>query len=149
MTEKEKKRRADVRFEIRARKLALKRLTTPLKQAKAAAEKKKAKRQERISAACAYESYEDAQTAYGFGMITEEEFDEIAEAMELGQEWVEHAITPEEAAVSVLQDIVQRLEREISDFEWDLLSEEEKKKIRQQNEEILARRKNRKAASDE
>ena len=46
---KEKKRRSDARFEIRARELALRRLATPLKQAKAAGEKIKEKRRQKVA----------------------------------------------------------------------------------------------------
>lgn len=143
MTDKEKKFRVDTKFEIRARKLVLKRLTTPAKQAKAAADKKEAERRARIEAACAYESYQDAQNAYGWGIITEEEFDEIAEILEKGTAELEGCRTPEEAAASILEDFIHHLEREIAGLEFELLPEKEKARIRQRNMEILEKRKNR------
>lgn len=140
MDAKEKKRRADNRFEIRARKIVVKRLSTPLKLAQVAADKKKVERQARIEAACAYESYQDAQNAYGWGIITEEEFDEIAEILEKGTEELEKCRTPEEAAAKILEEFVLHLEREIQGLEWENLPEKEKARIRQQNMEILAKR---------
>lgn len=144
MDAKEKKFRADNRFEIRARKIVLKRLATPLKLARAAADKKKAERQARIEAACAYESYQDAQNAYGWGMITEEEFDEIVEILEKGAEELEKCRTPEEAAAQILEEFAAHLEREIQGLEWENLPEKEKARILQQNMEILERRRQRK-----
>lgn len=144
MDAKEKKFRADNRFEIRARKIVLKRLKTPLKLARAAANKKEVERRARIEAACAYESYQDAQNAYGWGMITEEEFDEIVEILEKGAEELEKCRTPEEAAAQILEDFAAHLEREIRVLEWENLPEKEKARIRQQNMEILERRRQRK-----
>lgn len=143
MTDKEKKFREDTKFEIRARKLVVKRLATPVKQAKTAATKKETVRRARIEAACAYDSYEDAQNAYGWGIITEEEFDEIADILEKGTAEMEGCRTPEEAAASILEGFINHLEREIAGLEFELLPEKEKSKIRQRNIEILEKRKNR------
>lgn len=139
----EKELRKSIRLEIRARKIVLNRLESPLKWAKVAGEKKKAARAERWAAASVYGSYEEAQEAYGCGCITQEEFWEITDILEEGQEHIDNAISPEEAAADILQEIVARIQKEIHDFEWDLLTEKEKQRIRAENERILERRKNR------
>ena len=140
MTDKEKKFRQDNRFEIRARKLVLKRLATPLKQACAAAAKKESERRAKIESICAYKSYQEAQDAYGWGLITEEEFDEIAEILEKGTARLEGCRSPEEAAASILTDFICHLEHDIHALEFELLPEKEKARIRQRNMELLKKR---------
>ena len=141
----EKELRRAIRLEIRARKLVLKRLEKPLEKAQAAGEKKKAARAARWASASIYGSYEEAQEAYGCGMITQEEFWEITDILEEGQEHIDKVISPEEAAADILREVVARIRDEISGFEWDLLSEKEKQRIRTENEKIMERRRLREA----
>lgn len=140
MTDKEKQEREALRLEIRARKELQKRLQFPLELLDKAAKKEKAKRAARVENARQYESYTDAQDAYGYGMITEEEFDAIVEALELGEEYIENTISPVEIAAQMLHEYVGRLARDVAGFEFELLPEKEQNRIRQKNEEILARR---------
>lgn len=135
---KEKKRRSDARFEIRARELALRRLATPLKQAKAAGEKIKEKRRQKVADLSAYKDVDEASEAFGYGQISESEYSAILDYLEAGEQFVEE-ISPEEAAASILEECVARITREIAEFRWDLLSPEEKERRRAQSEELKNR----------
>ena len=146
LTDIEKAEREEIRLEIRARKELLKRLDHPQKLLKVAAEKEQQKRKERIENLTQYKSYREAQDAYGWEIITEEEFDEIVKILEKGTADMENEVSPVEIAKHLLDKFVGGLMREIASFEFDLLPEAEKDRIRQHNDEILARRAARDAA---
>lgn len=129
-----------ITLELKARKELLKRLQHPTQLIDTAAKKEKDKRAARIENARQYTSYQDAQDAYGWGIITEEEFDEVVKAMELGDKYVNEEKSPVEVAAEILADFVRKQLSEIHNLEWELLPEKEKERIRKQNEEILAKR---------
>lgn len=146
MTEAEKSKKEErdgIVLEIKARKELRKRLDHPLKLIKAAAEKELQKRQARVEKNREFKTYEEAHEAYGWGTITEQEFREIAEAIESGQEYVENTRTPVEIASDMLREITGRLEREIRDFEFLLLPEEEQARILREAEDRKKRREKR------
>lgn len=142
----EREEREALQIEIKARKELARRLEHPLKLLEVAAEKEQKKRQERIEHLTEYKSYREAQDAYGWESITEEEFDEIVRILEEGTEALEKETTPVEVAKNILNRFVNGLVSEIASFEFDLLPEDEKERIRQKNDEILARRAARDAA---
>ena len=143
MKQSEKELRKDIRFEIRARKLLLKKLESLVKRAAASAEKQIQKRKKRWEEVAQYKSYEEAQEAYGCAVITQEEFFAIADLLEAGEESVKNDISAEEAARDILNEFVSKVKQEIRGLEWDLLPEKEKEKIRASNAQILERRRNR------
>lgn len=142
MTDKEKKEREELNFEIKARKELLRRLEHPRKLLKAAAQKEYDKRQTLVNHE-EYASVDEAHEAYGYGYITEAEFDAIREAFEKGQDYVENTTTPVEAANRLLIEFAVRLEREVRSFEFDLLPAAEQDRIRKESEERRARYKQR------
>ena len=144
----EREEREELKLEIKARKELAKRLGHPLKLLEVAAEKDRKKREKRIGSLTEYKSYREAQDAYGWEIITEEEFDEIVRILEEGTEKLEKERTPVEVAKDILNRFVNGLVAEIAGFEFELLPEDEKERIRQQNDEILARRAARDAARD-
>jgi hypothetical protein len=146
LTDIEKAEREELQLEIRARKELVKRLEFPQKLLKVAAEKEQQKRKERIENLTQYKSYQEAQDAYGWDLITEEEFDEVVRIMEKGTDALEKEVSPVEVAKHILDKFVGGLMHEIASFEFDLLPEKEKDRIRQHNDEILARRAARDAA---
>lgn len=146
LTDIEKEERKALQLEIKARQDLIRRLEHPQKLLKVAAEKEQKKRQERIEHLTEYKSYSEAQEAYGWELITEEEFDEIVRILEKGTESIEKEITPVEIAKNILAKFVGGLHYEIASFEFDLLPEKEKERVRQKNEEILERRAARDAA---
>jgi DNA-binding ferritin-like protein (Dps family) len=146
LSDLEREEREELQLEIKARKELARRLEHPLKLIETAAKKEQQKRQERIEHLTEYKSYNEAQEAYGWEMITEEEFDEIVRILEEGTERIEKERTPVEIAKDILNKFVNGLIYEIASFEFDLLPEEEKARVREKNEEILARRAARDAA---
>jgi hypothetical protein len=149
LSDVEREERAALRLEIKAREELARRLEHPLKLLKTAAEKEQKKRQDRIEHLTEYKSYNEAQEAYGWDIITEEEFDEIVRILETGTESIEKERTPVEVALEILQKFVGGLHYEVASFEFDLLPEDEKERVRQKNEKILARRAARVAAKEE
>jgi hypothetical protein len=149
LSDVEREERAALRLEIKAREELARRLEHPLKLLKTAAEKEQKKRQDRIEHLTEYKSYSEAQEAYGWEIITEEEFDEIVRILETGTESIEKERTPVEVALEILQKFVGGLHYEVASFEFDLLPEDEKERVRQKNEKILARRAARVAAKEE
>ena len=143
MKQSEKEMRKSIRFEIKCRKLLIKKLDSLMKRMESAAEKQIRKRKDRWGEVSQYKSYEEAQEAYGCAVITQEEFFAIADFLEAGEEAVKNEKSAEEAARDILKEFITGLNREISSLEWDLLSEKEKEEIRSKNAEILERRKNR------
>ena len=77
MKDKEKQFREEMKQEIKSRKLVVKRLEVPLKLAIAAGEKKRAARIKRLDELGEYKTANDAQEAYGYEIITEEEYNQI------------------------------------------------------------------------
>lgn len=130
MTEKEKQKREAIRLEIKARKEVLKKLENPLKRLRQQADANYEKRKTRIQAAREYGSIEEAHDAWGYDCITEEEYEEIKRVFELGDEYVEKHISPQEAAVKILERFVGGLYTEIRSFEFDLLTPEEQERLR-------------------
>lgn len=141
--DKQEMRKA-LKQEIAARKLVMKRLRSPLQHAQALAEKKKQERIARIEELSTYKSYYEAQEAYGFGMITEEEFDEIVEFLENNEE-LKQQTSVEEHAANILGEFVNGLSREIAGLEFELLPPEKQKEIRAKNYELLEQRRERKS----
>lgn len=140
MTDREREERKSLMLEIKAREELLRRLEHPQKLIKAAAEKERQKRKERIEKACQFKSYREAQDAYGWELITEAEFDEAVRVLEEGAQFIENEISPVEYAAELLLKIVGSLNYERASFEFDMLPEKEKDRVRAHNEEILARR---------
>lgn len=144
----EREEHEEIQLEIRARQELAKRMEHPLKLLKTAAEKEQRKRKERIEHLTEYKSYNEAQEAYGWELITEEEFDEIVRILEEGTERIEKERTPVEVALDILNKFVGGLHYEVASFEFDLLPEDEKERVRQKNMEILERRAARDAARE-
>ena len=140
MTEAEKEHEA-LALEAKARKELRKRLENPLKLIAVAAEKEVQKRQARVERARDFKTYEEAHEAYGWGYITEQEFQDIVDAMERGQEYVETARTPVELAADMLREFCGRIERETRDFEFMMLPVEEQARIEREAMERAEKRK--------
>jgi hypothetical protein len=140
MTEWEKSNRAAQRFEIKTRELVLKRLSHPLALAQAAAEKKRSERLARLEALGEYKTFEEAHEAYGWGYISEEEFETIRNFLEHKEE-LKSERSAEEYAADILQEFVVGLRKEIASFKFELLPQKEQKRIQQQQAELLERHK--------
>ena len=142
MTDKEKQERRSLRIEIKARKLIIKKLETAINALQKTADRQKAEKQAEREKMLAYKSYNEAQDAYGWGLITEEEFDAIVEFLESSQEIVDEP-TAEEIAVKTLMNWQHHMGAEIANLEFELLPKEEQSRILDKNLEILRKREER------
>ena len=139
MTDKEKKERKSIRVEIKARKLIIKKLGTAISALQKTADRQKAEKTAKRDKLLEYKTYNEAQDAYGYGFITEEEFDEIVEFLEKSQEIVDEP-TAEEIALNTLLNWKNHMGAEIANLEFDLLPKEEQTRILEKNIEILQKR---------
>ena len=131
--------KADLKFEIRARKLVLKRLESVVARADEKARNVRAARLARLDELSEYKNLREAQDAYGWDLITEEEYNQLQRFFEEKEE-LKDSPSPEEYAAEILGRFVAGLRREIASFEFDLLPPKEQARIRKSNEELLQRR---------
>lgn len=146
--QKEKDRRA-TELEAKARKELLRRLEHPLKLLKTAGEKERAKREERITSAREYKTIVDAQEAYGWGYLSDDEYHALVESIEKGEEYVENTISHVEMAADMLNDFVRRMASELRGLEFDLLPFEEQIRRMEASEKRREEMEARKAAREE
>ena len=143
-----KAERNELQLEIKARKELVKRLAYPLDQLSKADAKERTKREERAAALSEYKTQEDAHEAYGYDLITEEEYQAICEALEAGEKYVTETMTPVSLAMKILRDFIRRIESESRSLEFELLPPEEQTKrmeaAEKQREEMAARHERRK-----
>lgn len=140
--EKSKEMLADLRVEIKARKLVIKKLNTAVKFLSQTADKKRAARVEKREKLLQYKTYEEAQEAYGWGFITEEEFDEVVKRLEDTQADVDKP-SAEELAVSTLLGWIKLCMSDIADLEFQMLPPEKQDEIRENNYRLLEERQKR------
>lgn len=139
MTDKEKKERKSIRVEIKARKLVIKKLATAISALQKTADRQKAEKTAKREKLLEYKTYNEAQDAYGYGFITEEEFDEIVEFLEKSQAIVDEP-TAEELALKILLNWRHHMGLEIANLEFEMLPKEEQSRILEKNIEILQKR---------
>jgi len=139
MTTKKKEEHAALKIEIKVREILLKRLTHPAELLNTVAKKESDLRTKRVNNAREYKTYTEAQDAYGWGIITDEEFAGITKALEEGDEYIESTRTPTELANEMLREFIERLESDVRSFKYELLPPEEKERIHKESEERRAR----------
>lgn len=144
LTDKEKKARKELRCEIKARKLVIKKIENAYNRLSQQAENQRTKREQKVANMFElYRNVDDARDAYGWGFISEEEFRQIEEAFEKGEKELLNNKSNEEYAAKILGEFITRLKHDISGFEFELLPEKEQNRIRERNYEIAMRRKER------
>ena len=148
MTDKEKKERKSIRVEIKARKLVIKKLATAISVLQKTADRQKAEKTAKREKLLEYKTYNEAQDAYGYGFITEEEFDEIVEFLEKSQQIVDEP-TAEELALKILLNWRHHMGLEIANLEFEMLPKEEQSRILEKNIEILQKREARRCMTRE
>lgn len=134
------KEKENILLEIKARKELLKRLEAVSKRLSEKVEKQKKQRQEEFDSLKKWSSVEEAHEAYGWDMITEEEYWDICDFFDNGKKFVEETATKEAVAESILNRFKEKLYNEIHSFEFDLLPPSEQQRIREKNAEIMAKR---------
>lgn len=122
MTEKEKLELKYLKLEIRARKEILKKIENPYRRLIDQAHAQQEKRKAEVLAAREYKSIEEARDAWGYDCITEKEFEEIKRVFEKGEAHIEKDLSPQEVAVEMFGEFINRLHTEIRCFEDDIRS---------------------------
>lgn len=149
-TDQKAEERKALELEIKGRRELLRRLEHPAKLLKAAGEKERIRREERTALAREYQTVNEAHDAYGWDIITEDEYRAIVKAIEAGEEYVENTTTPADLAAKILTDFTSRLSSELRSLEFELLPVEEQVKRMEaadkRREEMEARRAARKEA---
>lgn len=130
----------DLKCEIKARKLVIKKVENAHKRLSQQAENQLNKRKQKVAEFQGYKNVDDARDAYGWGMITQEEFWEIEDNFEKGEEAILNQLSAEECAAQILNEFIVRLKHDISSLEFELLPEKEQNKIREKNYEIAMKR---------
>ncbi len=138
MTDKEK---LDLKLEIKARKLLLKKLGNVSERMNKQAQKQIDNRKAEVEQMSEYRSIEEARDAYGWNIITEEQFEEFKKMFEAGEDYVDNRVSAEEVASGMLNDFLSRIKRDIRSFEFELLPSAEQETMREKHRRIIERRK--------
>ena len=142
------KEKRDTIIELRSRKIVKRKLEVALRSLQPKIEKTKEDREKRKERLSEYRNYNDLQDAYGWGFITEEEFDALAIALEQRTEAIDNEISEHEIAASIISGWLKITAGDIASLEFDLMPESKKQKIREENLEILKRREERRANNE-
>ncbi len=138
--------RKELQLELKARRELVKRLAYPLSQLEKADAKEQARREERSAALSEYKTQQEAHDAYGYDMITEDEYRQICETLEAGEKYVAETLTPINLALRILRKFVGRMDTEARDIEFELLPVEEQNRRREASEARRAEMEARKEA---
>ena len=82
-----------------------------------------------------YQTVEDAQEAYGYDMITYEDYLDVVEVLERGKVYIQETKTPVNLALGILREFYARLEKDLAHFEIELLPDKEKERLQAKAEE--------------
>jgi len=124
----------DLKIELKARQLVLSKLETALKPIEAKAKRQHTDRAVRRETMLReYKTYDEAHEAYGYGYITQKEFEEITALLENSQKIVDKP-DAEAIAASIIKHWIKTTKSDIYYFEFELKSPEEQEEIRQKDE---------------
>lgn len=124
-------------FEVSCRAVARDKLQIEIRKLERMAERERDARDQRRRYLAQYETLEEAQEAYGYGNITQNEYDWIQDIFDGTTGDNTPSVT--EAALSILRDFRNRLAQEIRDFQWADLPDAVKERITRETEERHAR----------
>ena len=146
MTKQEKN---DLKVELKSRKIIKKKLETAIRDLSRTIDRIRNDRLNRIEQLSQYKNEDDLADAYGWGFISESEYDTLLAQMREGQEKISKEISAEEIASGMLRGWLKITDGDIASLEFDLLSDAKKAEIRKRNEEITARREARRREQEE
>lgn len=136
--------RKELHLELKARREVLRRLSYPLKQLQAAADKEEKRRRKRTEALLEYKTESEIMDAYGYEMITDDERRALLEALESGERYVADTLTPVGLALRIMRKFSNSLETEASAIAFELLPRREQlqriEADEKRRDEIKARR---------
>jgi hypothetical protein len=111
--------------EVAWKKELIKCLQAPIRSLEKATDKEKAKAEAKLSKIKSFESFEEAQEAYGYGEITLKELEDF---MAIAKNATTTPRTPKSLALAELYAIVGQAEKDIKDLEFMMLPDKEKDK---------------------
>lgn len=144
-----KEQKNDLRVELKSRKIIKKKLETAIRDLSRTIDRIRNERLNRIEQLSQYKNEDDLADAYGWGFISESEYDTLLNQMRDGKEKISEEISAEEIAAGMLRGWLKITEDDIVSLEFDLLSNSKKEEIRKRNEEITARREARRREQEE
>lgn len=144
----DKNEKKAVECELKARKMVLKKIVSARKTFGAKIEAVKAEREQRKATLSEYKNEDEILDAYGWGFITEEEYDKLRKEFADGTEAIDNEVSPVEVADGILLGWEKILRSDIDSLEFDLLPPKKQEAIRQRNYEIALERKKRMEAKN-
>lgn len=129
--------RAGCAWEARVRRAVLRRLEQPIKLAGAVVEKEDKAAQASREKLSGYATEEEANDAYGWDIITEDEYKEVVRILR-GEAEGPKEKTEAQAVLETLREFASKIEHETSSFEWEALTPEEQEKARADGEAFKA-----------
>lgn len=144
----DKKERNDLKLELAARKMVLKKIESAKRSFSGRIAKVKEDRQNRKDALSEYKNEDEILDAYGWGFITEEEYDRLREEFEKGQESIDNEVSSVELADNILNGWAKIMRSDISELEFELLPKKKQDEIREKNYEIILERQKRRTARE-
>lgn len=104
------------KLERKSREELLKRLEYPRKLLEKAAAKRVNERKEKFARFTRFADEKEAQEAYGWGMITEKEYDELCDLFRKGEEEIENERSVEECALEMLESFMRTIKTQCVEF---------------------------------
>lgn len=126
----------DLRTDLRGRKIVKRKLESAIRSLDKAIVKIDADRAKRRETLMQYKSEAELQDAYGWGFITEEEYDALLEQFRSGTEAIDAEKSPQEIAKEILIGWLRLTYSDITSLEFDLLPEKKQDEIRERNYQI-------------
>lgn len=133
-----KEERDSLKLEIDARELLIKKLKSAKDGLQKLSDKEKKKREDKINSMTEYANIEEAREVWGWGAISDKEFEEVKTFFEKGADFIANTVSPQEYAHKLLTEYIVRLHREVASIKFELLPEEEKRRIWEQEEKKRA-----------
>ena len=140
--------RKELKDEIKIRDLVIIKLDKDIASLKKTATRKRSKKRAKFEELAGYKSYTEAQDAYGWGFITEEEFDRAAAILERSDREAEKPGI-EDRAAGMLLDIRKKFYEEIYAFNRALYTPEElSRRMKEQHRKEFERKRKKSASTD-
>lgn len=132
MTRNEKN---EIKLELKAAKYVRDRIKTISSHARKRKDGKLKETERRAQELTQYQSVEEAQEAYGWGYITEEEYERIIDLFE-GREGKVNDIDVDDMILNWTHRFLDQLNSSINEYEYLLMTPEEQEKYQQSRREI-------------
>lgn len=114
--------------EIKANRLIMRKLMSPLKTLEQRAARQKQKRKEHLELLTGFRDLEEARTAWGMGWISRKEFGEIEEMFVNGKGIIDQELSAEEIAHNILFEFYKKVSTQELRLNQDLIAEQKKMK---------------------